>query len=496
MTQHQYAQKTFTQITNVAAEKALYIGGEWQSGVSTVSNINPSDIAENLGEFAQASEAQVQQAITAAKQAQPEWEHTPIERKQAVLQAIGDELIGRCDELGALLAREEGKPFAEGRGEIYRAGQFFQYFAAEVLRQIGDNAASVRPGVSVEVTREAVGVIGIISPWNFPTATAAWKIAPALAFGNSVIWKPANLTPASAVALTEIIHRQGLPAGTFNLVLGGGSTVGNALIHSKEINGVSFTGSVDTGRKVATATAPNFIRCQLEMGSKNALVIADDADIQIAVEATIAGSFSGAGQKCTASSRLVVMDSIHDAYVEALIKRMSELKVGHALDEGIFMGPVVDGKQLDANLTWIEKAKDCGAELAFGGERLTMPHEGFYMSPTLFVNTKNSWEVNQEEVFAPMASVIRVADLDEAIATVNDTRFGLTGGIITQSLRSSAIFKQQAQTGCVMVNLPTAGTDYHVPFGGRKESSFGPREQGQYAKEFYTVVKTAYQRPY
>lgn len=496
MTQHQYAQKTFTQITNVAAEKALYIGGEWQSGESTVSNINPSDIAENLGEFAQASEAQVQQAIAAAKQAQPEWEHTPIERKQAVLQAIGDELIGRCDELGALLAREEGKPFAEGRGEIYRAGQFFQYFAAEVLRQIGDNAASVRPGVSVEVTREAVGVIGIISPWNFPTATAAWKIAPALAFGNSVIWKPANLTPASAVALTEIIHRQGLPAGTFNLVLGGGSTVGNALIHSKQINGVSFTGSVDTGRKVAAATAPNFIRCQLEMGSKNALVIADDADIQIAVEATIAGSFSGAGQKCTASSRLVVMDSIHDAYVEALIKRMSELKVGHSLDEGIFMGPVVDGKQLDANLTWIEKAKDCGAELAFGGERLTMPHEGFYMSPTLFVNTKNSWEVNQEEVFAPMASVIRVADLDEAIATVNDTRFGLTGGIITQSLRSSAIFKQQAQTGCVMVNLPTAGTDYHVPFGGRKESSFGPREQGQYAKEFYTVVKTAYQRPY
>ncbi|MFA0414081.1 aldehyde dehydrogenase family protein [Vibrio renipiscarius] len=496
MTQHQYTQKTFTQITNVAAEKSLYIAGEWQSGVSTVSNINPSDIAENLGEFAQASEDHVQQAISAAKQAQPEWERTPIERKQAVLQAIGDELIGRCDELGALLAREEGKPFAEGRGEIYRAGQFFQYFAAEVLRQIGDNAASVRPGVSVEVTREAVGVIGIISPWNFPTATAAWKIAPALAFGNSVIWKPANLTPASAVALTEIIHRQGLPAGTFNLVLGGGSTVGNALIHSKQINGVSFTGSVDTGRKVAAATAPNFIRCQLEMGSKNALVIADDADIQIAVEATIAGSFSGAGQKCTASSRLVVMDSIHDAYVDALIKRMSELKVGHALDDGIFMGPVVDGKQLDANLTWIEKAKGSGAELAFGGERLTMPHEGYYMSPTLFLNTKNSWEVNQEEVFAPMASVIRVADLDEAIATVNDTRFGLTGGIITQSLRSSALFKQQAQTGCVMVNLPTAGTDYHVPFGGRKESSFGPREQGQYAKEFYTVVKTAYQRPY
>ncbi|PMM07252.1 aldehyde dehydrogenase [Vibrio kanaloae] len=485
-----------TQLQNVQAENALYIGGEWQAGVSTVTNINPSDISENIGNFAQASAEQVQQAISAAKHAQPEWEKTPIERKQAVLQAIGDELIARCDELGTLLSREEGKPFAEGRGEIYRAGQFFQYFAAEVLRQIGDNAESVRPGVSVEVTREAVGVIGIISPWNFPTATAAWKIAPALAFGNSVIWKPANLTPASAVALTEIIHRQGIPAGTFNLVLGSGSTVGDALINSKEVNGVSFTGSVDTGRKVAAATAPNFVRCQLEMGSKNALVVADDADIQTAVDATIAGSFSGAGQKCTASSRLVVMDGIHDQYVEALIKRMSELKVGHALEDGVFMGPVVDGNQLEANLGWVEKARQSGGELVFGGERLSMKHEGFYMSPTLFLNTKNDWEVNQEEVFAPMASVIRVADLEEAIATTNDTRFGLTGGIITQSLRTSAMFKQQAQTGCVMVNLPTAGTDYHVPFGGRKESSFGPREQGQYAKEFYTVVKTAYQRPY
>ncbi|MDV5168480.1 aldehyde dehydrogenase family protein [Photobacterium rosenbergii] len=482
--------------TTIQAEQSLYIAGEWQSGQRTVANINPSDISENLGDFAQASQAQVQLAIDAANAAQPEWEKTPMERKLAVLQAIGDELIARCDELGRLLSSEEGKPFAEGRGEIYRAGQFFQYYAAEVLRQVGDTAASVRPGVSVEVTREAVGTVAIISPWNFPTATAAWKIAPALAFGNSVIWKPANLTPASAVALTEIIARQGLPAGTFNLVLGSGAEVGDTLINSTQIQAVSFTGSVDTGRKVAAATAPNFVRCQLEMGSKNALIVADDADIQIAVEATIAGSFSGAGQKCTASSRLVVMDGIHDAYVEALIKRMSELKVGHALEDGIFMGPVVDGKQLEANFGWVEKARQSGAELAFGGERLNLKHEGYYMSPTLFVNTQNSWEVNQEEVFAPMACVIKVSDLDEAIATANDTRFGLTGGIITQSLRTSALFKEQIQTGCAMVNLPTAGTDYHVPFGGRKESSFGPREQGQYAKEFYTVVKTAYQRPY
>lgn len=485
-----------TQALKQDPKKSLYINGEWQAGSGTIANINPSDITETIGEFSQASSKQVQDAIAAARRAQPKWEAMPLEKKQAILQAIGDEMIARCDELGTLLSREEGKPFAEGRGEIYRAGQFFHYYAAEVLRQMGDLADSVRPGVKVEVTREAVGVVAIISPWNFPTATAVWKIAPALAFGNSVIWKPANLTPASAVALAEIIHRQGLPEGTFNLVLGGGSSVGDALINSKDIDAVSFTGSVETGRKVAAATAPNFVRCQLEMGSKNALVIADDADLQVAIDAAVAGAFGGSGQKCTASSRLIVMDGIHDAFVDGVIAKMKTLKVGHALDDGIFMGPIVDDKQLASNMDWIEKAKQAGANLAFGGERLEMPHDGYYMSPTLFTDTDNSWDINQEEVFAPLACVMRVKNLEEAIAMTNDTRFGLTGGIITQSLRNSSLFKEQVQAGCVMVNLATAGTDYHVPFGGRKESSFGPREQGQYAKEFYTIVKTAYQKAY
>ncbi|MDD1780316.1 aldehyde dehydrogenase family protein [Enterovibrio sp. ZSDZ35] len=478
------------------AEKSLYIDGNWQEGMTTVANINPSNISESLGNFAQASGAQVRDAIASAKRAQPSWEKMPMEQKQRILYTIGDELIARCDELGRLLSSEEGKPFAEGRGEVYRSGQFFHYYAAEVLRQMGDIADSVRPNVTVEVTREAVGVVAIISPWNFPTATASWKIAPALAFGNSVIWKPANLTPASAVALADIIHRAGVPAGVFNLLLGSGAEVGNALINSPDIDAVSFTGSVEVGRQVAAATAPNFVRCQLEMGSKNALVIADDADLSIAVEATIAGSFSGAGQKCTASSRLIVLDSVHDAYVDALTNRIAELKVGHALEDGVFMGPVVDERQLESNLKWVERAKDLGAELVTGGERLSMGHEGYYMGPTLFINTQNSWDINQEELFAPMACVQRVSSIEEAIETVNETRFGLTAGIVTSSLRNSTLFKQQAQTGCVMVNLPTAGTDYHVPFGGRKSSSFGPREQGLYARDFYTVVKTAYQRAY
>jgi alpha-ketoglutaric semialdehyde dehydrogenase len=477
-------------------EEGLYINGFWVKGTSTVENINPSDISDNIGNVAQASVEQVNEAITAAKIAQPLWEKTPLEHKVNVLQSIGDELIQRCEELGELLAREEGKSKAEGKGEIYRSGQFFQYYAAEVLRQIGENATSVRPGININITREAVGVIGIISPWNFPTATAAWKIAPALAFGNAVIWKPANLTPASAVALTEIISRQNIPAGTFNLVLGSGGVVGNTLINSKNINAISFTGSVETGRKIAVATAANFVKCQLEMGSKNSLVVASDADISVAVESAIAGSFSGTGQKCTASSRLIVMEDIHDEFISALTVRMAQLKVGHYLEEGIFMGPVSDKNQFESNFKWIERTKELGGKLAFGGEKLNLEKEGYYMSPTLFIDTKNDWDVNQEEVFAPMACVIKVKDLDEAIVTANDTRFGLTAGIITQSLKTAAIFKQQAQSGCVMVNLPTAGTDYHVPFGGRKESSFGPREQGSYAKEFYTIVKTTYEKPY
>lgn len=476
-------------------QNGLYIDGQWQQGVGEITNVNPGDLSDVVGIFPQASLSQVEQAIAAAGTAQPQWEKTPLEQRSKALQNIGDELIARCDELGDLLSREEGKTVTEGRGEVYRAGQFFQYFAAEVLRQIGDLADSVRPDINIEVSREAIGVVAIISPWNFPTATAAWKIAPALAFGNSVIWKPANATPASAVALTEIIARQALPRGCFNLVIGSGAIVGDALTHSSDIDAVSFTGSVPVGRRVATATAPNFVRCQLEMGSKNALVVADDADINAAVEVAVAGAYGGTGQKCTASSRLVVCEGIYDRFAEAMIDRLKTINTGYYKDEGVFYGAVIDETQLQSNLAWVERAKQLGSEVV-GGERLNFERDGYYMAPTLCLDTDNSWDLNQEEIFAPLSSVIKVADIDQAIATVNDSRFGLTAGICTQGLKTAVEFKRRAQTGCVMVNVPTAGTDYHVPFGGRKESSFGPREQGSYAKEFYTIVKTSYVRPY
>ncbi|MBE0489857.1 MAG: aldehyde dehydrogenase family protein [Halomonas sp.] len=470
----------------------LFIAGQWREGESAIANHNPSDTNDLIGHYAQASVAQVGEAIAAARQGQREWARSGLEQRYAVLMAIGDELVARKDELGHLLSREEGKPLAEGVGEVYRSAQFFHYYAAEVLRQLDERVDSVRPGVEIETRREPVGVVGVISPWNFPMATAVWKIAPALAFGNAVVFKPANLVPASAWALTEIISRQALPPGTFNLVMGPGSSVGDALISSPDIQALSFTGSLEVGRRVAAATAGNLVKCQLEMGSKNALIVADDADLDLAVEAAFAGAYSGTGQKCTASSRLIVTEAVHDAFVEKLIARLDRATVGHALAEGVQIGPVADARQLESNLAWIERATQDGANLAFGGERLERETPGYYMAPTLFTDTTNDMAINREEVFGPIACVIKVADAEEAIETLNDTNFGLTAGIITDSLKLANAFKARAETGCVMVNLATAGTDYHVPFGGRKDSSFGPREQGRYAREFYTVVKTCY----
>ncbi len=471
------------------------IAGDWSAGDSEIENRNPSDLSELVGMYTQATSAQLNATLQQARQAQLEWAAYGMERKQAVLNAIGSEMMERSVELGTLLSREEGKPLAEGKGEVYRAGQFFTYYAAECLRQIGENADSVRDGVEIDVRREPVGVVAVISPWNFPTATASWKIAPALCYGNAVVWKPANITPASAVALTEIIAKQDIPKGLFSLVMGSGGSIGQQLVESTDINAISFTGSVPVGRQIAAAAITNFTKIQMEMGSKNALVVMDDADLELAVSVAAGGAFGGSGQKCTASSRLIVHESIHDAFAEKLIAAAKAMKVGHALEEGTQMGPVVSAQQLKENVDYVALAKSEGAELACGGEPLDMPHEGYYMSPGVIMNSTNDMRINREEMFAPLTAIIKVSSYDEALATVNDTNFGLTSGIVTKSLGRATHFRRNARTGVVTVNLPTAGTDYHVPFGGRGDSSYGPREQGKAAAEFYTTVKTAYISP-
>lgn len=471
------------------------ICGEWAAGEAEIENRNPSDLDDLIGLFAQASAEQLDATLDQARKAQAEWAHYGIERKQSVLMAVGNELMARAEELGTLLSREEGKPLAEGKGEVYRAGQFFTYYAAEALRQMGETAQSVRDGIDIDVRREPVGVVAVISPWNFPTATASWKIAPALCYGNAVLWKPANATPASAVALSEIIARQDIPKGLFSLVMGAGRAVGQRLVESPLVDAISFTGSVPVGKGIAAAAVQNLTKVQMEMGSKNALAVMDDADLDLAVTLALGGAFGGSGQKCTASSRLIVHEKVHDAFVDKLVAGARAMKVGHALEPGTQMGPVVSDTQLTENLAWVDRGKAEGAELLCGGERIEQHTKGYYMSPGVFAGTTNDMQINREEMFAPLAAVIRVGSYDEALNVVNDTRFGLTSGIVTTSLARASHFRANARTGCVMVNLPTAGTDYHVPFGGRGESSYGPREQGRYAAEFYTTVKTAYIAP-
>ncbi|RWD72318.1 aldehyde dehydrogenase family protein [Mesorhizobium sp.] len=469
-----------------------FVAGEWRDGAEWVEDVNPSDVTDIVGRFAQARPSDIHDAVAAAQGAQREWAAAGLEARAAVLDAIGRELMARSKELGELLSREEGKTLPEGVGEVYRAGQFFTYFAGEALRNLGASADSVRAGVDVLIEREPLGVVAIISPWNFPVATASWKIAPALAFGNAVVWKPASVTPASAWALTEIISRQAIPKGLFNLTMGSGSTIGRELAAKADIQGLSFTGSGAVGSGIAALAAARFVKLQLEMGSKNPFVIMDDADLDRAVDLAVNGAFGGTGQKCTASSRLIVQRPIHDAFVEKLLAKTRALKVGHALEAGVQMGPVVSAEQLSANLDYVTLGISEGAELATGGEALDLAHRGHYMAPAVFLNGRSRMRINQEEMFAPITCVIPADDFDEAIFLANDTPYGLTAGIATRSLARATKFRHASRSGCVMVNLATAGTDYHVPFGGVRASSYGPREQGRSAVEFYTQVKTSY----
>jgi len=469
-----------------------YIAGEWIDGAGVTRNVNPSDTNDIVGEYAQADPAQTDAAVRAAHAAFPAWSRaTPQERHDVLLRA-STEIFARREELGKLLAREEGKTLPEALGEVARAGQIFDFFAGEALRMHGDKFASIRPGVDIETTREPVGVVGIISPWNFPIAIPAWKIAPALAFGNTVVFKPADLVPGCAHALAEIIVRAGAPKGVFNLVMGRGSVVGQAILEHSQVDAVSFTGSVSTGKRIAAACAKAMRKFQLEMGGKNPLIVLADADVPNAVECAINGAYFSTGQRCTASSRIIVEEPIYGRFADAMMERMRALVVDDALKPGVNVGPVVDQNQLDQDLSYIEIGRNEGAKLALGGERLNRATPGFYMAPALFLDADNSMRISREEIFGPVAAMIPARDYEHALTIANDTEFGLCSGICTTSLKRASHFKRNSEAGMVMVNLPTAGVDYHAPFGGRKGSSLGPREQGGYAVEFYTTVKTSY----
>lgn len=473
----------------------LFIGGKWTDGDRFAENVNPSDLHDVIGLYAQGDVTDCKAAVAEARAAAPAWASSTPQQRFDALDFIGGEILSRKEELGRLLAREEGKTLPEAVGEVSRAGAIFKFFAGEALRSGGEHLNSVRAGVEVDILREPLGVVALITPWNFPFAIPAWKTAPAIAFGNTVVLKPAELVPGCAWALAEIISRCGLPSGVFNLIMGKGSVLGDALVGNADVAAVSFTGSAPVGRQIAPVCASRLARVQLEMGGKNPLVVLDDATIEVAVNAAVNGAFFSTGQRCTASSRIIVTEAIHDRFVEALCERLRALKVDDALAPGTDIGPVVDQTQLEKDLRYIELGQREGGILACGGQRVRRAKEGFYLTPALFTQTTNAMRINTEEVFGPVAAVIRVRDYDEALELANDTPYGLCAGICTSSLKHASHFRMHAQAGMVMVNLPTAGVDYHVPFGGKKGSSYGTREQGSYAIDFYTTVKTCYTAP-
>jgi aldehyde dehydrogenase (NAD+) len=473
------------------AAYANVIGGRPAESNELTIDVNPSNLEDIVGEFASGNAAHIADAVAAAREAFTSWSEATPQQRFDVLDRAGTEILARKEDLGRVLAREMGKPLADAIGEAGRTGSTFKYFAGEAVRGHGEIFDSVRPGIDVEVRREPVGVVGLITPWNFPLAIPAWKIAPALAFGNAVVLKPADLAPASAWHLVDILHRAGLPPGVLNLVSGSGQA-GAALASSSEVDAISFTGSQAVGASVAEAAVRTGARVQLEMGGKNPLVVLDDADVPTAVRAAVNGAYFQAGQRCTATSRIVVTDSIHDRFVAALIDRLKQLVIDDALKPGTEIGPVVDERHLRKSLDYVQIGVAEGARLVHGGTRLTRAAEGYYLEPALFLDSTPTMRINRDEIFGPVAGVIRVRDYEEALAVANDTPFGLSAAIATTSLKYATHFKRHAKVGLVMVNLPTAGLDYHVPFGGVKKSSYGPREQGAYAREFYTSVKTSY----
>ncbi|WP_016746921.1 aldehyde dehydrogenase family protein [Rhizorhabdus wittichii] len=467
------------------------IGGERIAGPAAAERRNPSDLSDLVATTPEGDAALIDRAIAAAAAAQPGWAARSPEARGDILDRAAALLIERADDLGVLLAREEGKTCAEGRAEVVRAARIFRYFGGEALRLHGRSLASVRPGLEVSTRQEPLGVVGLITPWNFPIAIPAWKTAPALAFGNAVVLKPAGITPAIISAMADALEDAGLPPGLFNLVFTPGSVAGR-LVEDSRVAALSFTGSTGVGRRLAVAAAEHGKRVQLEMGGKNPLVVLDDADLDRAVAIALDGAFFGSGQRCTASSRLIVTDGIHDRFVAALTEAAARLRVGHALDPDTQIGPVASEEQRDTIEAYLSIAVEQGGRIACGGERLRRPTEGYFLAPALITGTTAEMRVNREEIFGPVASVVRVADFDEALAVANGSAFGLSAGIVTTSLAHAGAFRARAQAGMVMVNAPTAGVDYHVPFGGTKASSMGPREQGFAAQDFYTRTKTAY----
>ena len=472
-----------------------YIGGEWTSSASGKStpNLNPAESHEVLGHVPASTPDEARAAVAAAAAAFPKWRDTPAPQRGAVLFRAMAILDKEKEDLARLLTREEGKTFKESLGEVQRSVNILEYIAAEGRRMGGQTIPSELPSNFCYTLRHPLGVVACITPWNFPVAIPVWKIAPALVSGNTVVFKPATLTPETASAVVSIFERAGLPKGVLNLILGSGSAVGNAILDHDAVRAVSFTGSNEVGAGIYARGAARMIRVQAEMGGKNPVVVMADADLDLAVESTATGAFGSTGQRCTATSRVIVDTQIADAFVERLAARARKVRVGNGL-EGAEMGPAVDQSQLDTDLRYIEVARGEGARLVTGGRRLTeggLDH-GYFVEPTVFDGVTTAMRIAQEEVFGPLVAVIRVNGFDAAVEAANAVRYGLSASIFTSDNGNAFRFVDRIEAGIVHVNSGTPGGEAQLPFGGTKATGVGPREQGPGALEFFTEVKTVY----
>jgi acyl-CoA reductase-like NAD-dependent aldehyde dehydrogenase len=470
-----------------------FIDGEWKAGSSDQwdLNRNPARPSEILGKSTRSTPADVERAIAAAAIAQKEWAKRPRPARGAVLASVARTLQGRVEEIGRMMTREEGKNLNEAKGEVLKAINVLEFTASEGRRPTGDVIPSEMPNTFIYTTRAPLGVVGIITPWNFPICIPVWKIGPALLEGNAVVFKPASLTPGTAALLVKAFEDAGLPRGVLNLVFGSGSIIGNAVVQDPRVHAISFTGSNDVGTALNAQAAKRLARVQLEMGGKNPVIVLADADIDQAVEATVMGAFGSTGQRCTATSRVIIEKSVHEAFVKKLVEQVRAIKVGDGLKDPTVMGPVVDENQFKSVLKSIEIGKKEGARLLCGGESVDMDG-GFFIAPTVFDDVKPESHLGREEVFGPVLSVIPVSGFEEAIRVANGVEYGLTSSIYTRDVQRVMMYADQVETGMLHVNSPTVGGEAQCPFGGVKATGMGGREMGSTGPEFFCEIKTIY----
>jgi aldehyde dehydrogenase (NAD+) len=473
---------------------ANYINGEWVAGAGTFENRNPANTDELVGLFAKGTARDVDDAAAAAAAALPAWSAMSAPARGNILYKAADILDRKFEQIAADMTREEGKTLPEAKGEVRRSINIFRYFAGEGARMPGMLVPSERDRVHMFALRKPIGVIGLITPWNFPSAIPAWKLAPALICGNTVVIKPASAAPLSAWRIVEALHEAGAPKGVVNFVAGSGGELGNALVNAKPLRAVSFTGSCQIGNWLHCEASKRRLRIQLEMGGKNPTIVLADADFNAAVENVVNAAFFSTGQKCTATSRAIVEDAIYDRFVAAVVERTKKLKVGDGMQPGIEIGPCVDQAQMETVLHYIEAGRKESGAPKCGGVRLTENGmaKGYFVEPTVFADVAEDHVIAQQEIFGPVLAIIRAKDFEDAMRIANNIPFGLSSSIQTTNLSRTFEYIYRAEAGLLTINLPSAGVEYQLPFGGSKDSSFGPKEQGPAALEFYSDWKTVY----